>query len=156
MKALLDTNIIIHREANKVVSQDIGILYRWLDRGKYTKCIHSVTIEEVKKNPNKDTVATFLNKLQSYEVIEIPSPIQQAVQEVSEAIDRTENDKNDTILLNEVYVGRADILITEDKKIHTKASLLNITDRVFTIDSFLEKVFVLPILEVIAYVPVLA
>lgn len=141
MKALLDTNIIIHREANKVVSQDIGILYRWLDRGKYTKCIHSVTIEEVKKNPNKDTVATFLNKLQSYEVIEIPSPIQQAVQEVSEAIDRTENDKNDTVLLNEVYIGRADILITEDKKIHTKASLLNITDRVFTIDSFLEKVF---------------
>ena len=141
MKALLDTNIIIHREANKVVSQDIGILYRWLVRGKYTKCIHSVTIEEVKKNPNKDTVATFLNKLPSYEVIEIPSPIQQAVQEVSEAIDRTENDKNDTVLLNEVYIGRADILITEDKKIHTKASLLNITDRVFTIDSFLEKVF---------------
>lgn len=141
MKALLDTNIIIHREANKVVSQDIGILYRWLDRGKYTKCIHSVTIEEVKKNPNKDTVATFLNKLQSYEMIEIPSPMQLAVQEVSETIDRTENDRNDTILLNEVYVGRADILITEDKKIHTKASLLNITDRVFTIDSFLEKVF---------------
>ena len=141
MKALLDTNIIIHREANKVVSQDIGILYRWLDRGKYTKCIHSVTIEEVKKNPNKDTVFTFLTKLQSYEVIDIPSPMQLAVQEVSEAIDRTENDRNDTILLNEVYVGRADILITEDKKIHTKASLLNITDRVFTIDSFLEKVF---------------
>ena len=51
MKALLDTNIIIHREANRIVSQDIGILYRWLDRGKYTKCIHSATIEEVKKNP---------------------------------------------------------------------------------------------------------
>ena len=47
----------------------------------------------------------------------------------------------DMILLNEVYVERVDILITEDKKIHTKASLLNITDRVFTIDSFLEKVF---------------
>ena len=47
MKALLDTNIIIHREANKIVSQDIGILYRWLDRGKYTKCIHSATIEEI-------------------------------------------------------------------------------------------------------------
>lgn len=141
MKALLDTNIIIHREANKVVSQDIGILYRWLDRGKYTKCIHSVTIEEIKKNPNKDTVSTFLNKLQSYEVIGIPSPMQPEVQLVSEKQDHTENDKNDTILLNEVYVGRADILITEDKKIHTKALLLNIADKVFTIDSFLEKVF---------------
>ena len=49
MKALLDTNIIIHREANKVVSQDIGILYRWLDRVHYTKCIHSSTIDEIKK-----------------------------------------------------------------------------------------------------------
>ena len=29
MKALLDTNIIIHREASKVINQDIGVLYRW-------------------------------------------------------------------------------------------------------------------------------
>ena len=79
MKALLDTNIIIHREANTIVSQDIGILYRWLDRAKYTKCIHSATINEVKKNPNKKTVETFLVKLNSYEIIEIPSPLQDAV-----------------------------------------------------------------------------
>lgn len=120
MKALLDTNIIIHREANKIVSQDIGILYRWLDRGRYTKCIHSVTIEEIKKNPNKGTVATFLTKLQSYEIIEIPSPMQTEVLQVSKQIDATENNKNDTILLNEIFVGRADLLITEDKKIHKK------------------------------------
>lgn len=141
MNALLDTNIIIHREANKVVSQDIGILYRWLDRGKYTKCIHSVTIDEIKKNPNKETVSTFLTKLDSYEKIDIPSPMQPEVQLISEKVDNTENDKNDTILLNEVFVGRADLLITEDKKIHTKAFRLNIADKVFTIDSFLEKVF---------------
>lgn len=141
MKALLDTNIIIHREANKIVSQDIGILYRWLDRGRYTKCIHSVTIEEIKKNPNKGTVATFLTKLQSYEIIEIPSPMQTEVLLVSKQIDATENDRNDTILLNEIFVGRADLLITEDKKIHKKALVLNIADKVFTIDSFLERVF---------------
>lgn len=141
MKALLDTNIIIHREANKVVSQDIGILYRWLDRGKYTKCIHSVTVDEIRKNPNKETVKTFLVKLDSYEVIEISSPLQLEVKRISEQIDVTENDKNDTLLLNEVYVGRVDILITEDKKIHRKAEALNIGDKVFTIDSFLEKVF---------------
>lgn len=141
MKALLDTNIVIHREANKIVSQDIGILYRWLDRGRYTKCIHSVTIEEIKKNPNKGTVATFLTKLQSYEIIEIPSPMQTEVLLVSKQIDATENDRNDTILLNEIFVGRADLLITEDKKIHKKALVLNIADKVFTIDSFLERVF---------------
>ena len=37
MKALLDTNILIHREASKVINQDIGILFRWLDREKYTE-----------------------------------------------------------------------------------------------------------------------
>lgn len=141
MKALLDTNIIIHREANKIVSQDIGILYRWLDRGQYTKCIHSATIEEVKKNPNKETVDLFLVKLESYEVIDIPSPLQDEVKIVSDQLDTTDNDKMDTVLLNEVFVGRVDILITEDKKIHKKALELGIQDKVFTIDSFLEKTF---------------
>ena len=141
MKALLDTNIIIHREANRIVSQDIGILYRWLDRGRYTKCIHTVTIEEVKKNPNKETVDLFLVKLESYEVIEIPSPLQNEVRVVSEQFDTTDNDKVDTTLLNEVFVGRVDILITEDKKIHRKALELGIQEKVFTIDSFLEKTF---------------
>lgn len=141
MKALLDTNIIIHREANKIVSQDIGILYRWLDRGLYTKCIHSATIEEVKKNPCKETVDLFLVKLESYEIIDIPSPLQNEVKTVSRQFDMTENDKVDTILLNEIFVGRVDILITEDKKIHRKAKELGIRDKVFTIDSFLEKTF---------------
>lgn len=141
MKALLDTNIIIHREANKIVSQDIGILYRWLDRGQYTKCIHSATIEEVKKNPNKETVDLFLVKLESYEVIDIPSPLQDEVKKVSDQLDTTDNDKVDTALLNEVFIGRVDILITEDKKIHKKALELGIQDKVFTIDSFLEKTF---------------
>lgn len=141
MKALLDTNIIIHREANKIVSQDIGILYRWLDRGLYTKCIHSATIEEVKKNPCKETVDLFLVKLESYEIIDIPSPLQDEVKAVSRHFDTTENDKVDTILLNEIFVERVDILITEDKKIHRKAKELGIKDKVFTIDSFLEKIF---------------
>lgn len=141
MKALLDTNIIIHREASRVISQDIGILYRWLDRGKYTKCIHSITIDEIKKNSNKDTVDAFLVKMESYEVIEIPSPLQHEVISVSDKIDVTQNDRNDTLLLNEVFVGRVDILITEDKKIHKKATELGIENKVFSIDSFLEKVF---------------
>lgn len=141
MKALLDTNIIIHREASRVINQDVGILYRWLDRAKYTKCIHSLTISEIEKYKNQQTVETFQIKLDSYEHIEIPSPLQAEVLNISNKIDVNNNDKNDTQLLNEVFVGRVDILITEDKKIHTKARKLGIGDKVFTIDSFLEKTF---------------
>lgn len=141
MKALLDTNIIIHREASKVINQDVGILYRWLERVKYTKCVHSLTISEIERYKNQQTVDAFHIKLDSYEHIEIPSPLQAEVITVSGKIDVNDNDKNDTQLLNEVFVGRVDILITEDKKIHKKALELGIEDKVFTIDSFLEKTF---------------
>ena len=141
MKALLDTNIIIHREASKVINQDIGILYRWLERAKYTKCVHSLSVAEIEKYQNQQAVATFQIKLDSYEKIGIPSPLQEEVKAVSNKIDVNENDKNDTLLLNEVFVGRVDILVTEDKKIHKKAMELGIEDKVFTIDSFLEKTF---------------
>lgn len=141
MKALLDTNIIIHREAATVVSQDIGLLYRWLDRGRYSKCIHTATIDEIKKNPNAFTVRSFLVKMESYEVIEIPSPMQASVAALSQEIDKTENDRVDSILVNEVCAGRVDILISEDKGVHDKAERLGLKDKVFTIDTFLEKVF---------------
>jgi hypothetical protein len=141
MKALLDTNIIIHREASRVVNQDVGILYRWLDRAKYTKCVHSLTVSEIEKYKNQQTVETFQIKLDSYERIDIPSPLQPELKSVSVKIDVNENDIIDTQLLNEVFVGRVDILITEDKKIRKKADALGIADKVFTIDSFLEKTF---------------
>lgn len=141
MKALLDTNIIIHREASRIMNQDVGILYRWLERAKYIKCVHSLTLAEIEKYKNQQAVETFQIKLDSYEKIDIPSPIQPEVEAVAEKIDVNENDKNDTQLLNEVFIGRVDILITEDKKIHKKAIELNVDDKVFTIDSFLEKTF---------------
>src|SRR5574344_2553551 len=109
MIALLDTNIIIHREGFKGASQDIGLLFKWLERCHYQKCIHSITIEEIKKNPNKETVNTFLTKLDSYEQIEIPSPMDDSVAKISAEVDVNENDKNDSLLLNEVYSGRVDI-----------------------------------------------
>ncbi|WP_375191045.1 PIN domain-containing protein [Chryseobacterium sp.] len=141
MRALLDTNIIIHREASKVVNQDVGILYRWLDRAKYIKCIHSLSLGEIEKYKDDEVVKTFHIKLDSYEWIEIPSPLQKEVIVVSNQLDKNENDKIDTQLLNEVFVGRVDILITEDRKIHRKAGQIGINDKVFTIDSFLEKTF---------------
>ena len=36
MKVLLDTNIVIHREAATVVDEDIGVLFKWLDTVSYT------------------------------------------------------------------------------------------------------------------------
>jgi len=55
-------------------------------------------------------------------------------------MDVTENDKRDTTILNEMYLGRVDVLITEDRGLARKAARLGVADRLFTIDAFLEKV----------------
>lgn len=140
MRALLDTNIVIHRESNTIVNPDIGTLFKWLDKGKYEKCIHPITIKEISKNSNKKTTDTFLTKLDSYSLLKTVAMLSQEIIAISEKFDRNENDLNDTALLNELFVGRVDILVTEDKKIHFKAVQLGISNRVFNIDSFLEKV----------------
>lgn len=140
MKVLLDTNIIIHREANKVVEHDIGQLFNWIDKLHYEKYIHPITISEIDSYQNKQVVETFSIKLDSYNRIKHQLPFSENVQNVSAEFDVNDNDINDTHLLNEIYEGRIDLLITQDKKIHAKASKLGLSDRVFKIQSFLEKV----------------
>lgn len=140
MKVLLDTNIIIHREASKIYNLDIGQLFHWLDKLKYSKYIHPLTIEELNRYKDLDVINAMNIKIESYNKIKHPAPLGEKIQNVSKQIDRFGNDINDTQLLNEVFENRVDILISEDKKIHAKASLLGISEKVFKIHTFLEKV----------------
>jgi predicted nucleic acid-binding protein len=71
MKVLLDTNIIIHREANKGINADIGILFNWLDKLKYSKAIHPLTVEELNRNVDAKTVETMNIKVESYNLISV-------------------------------------------------------------------------------------
>ena len=139
MRALLDTNIIIHRETSRIINQNIGMLFYWLDKMKYEKYVHPVTIAELQRHTDEQVVKTMGVKLQSYHVMKVSAPLHNDVKKVSLSIDTNANDTNDTLLLNEVYSKRVDFLITEDKKIHTKAQYLGIADFVFYIEQFIEK-----------------
>ncbi|CAM2913318.1 PIN domain-containing protein [Paenibacillus sediminis] len=140
MRVLLDTNIIIHRETSNIMKNDIGVLFRWLDKLGYSKCVHPVTIEEIKRYKDTRTVNSMVIKLDSYQVMKTEAPMTPIVSSISKKYDKNPNDINDTKLLNELVAERVDMLITEDRKIAMKASQLNLSDKVFTIDSFLEKV----------------
>lgn len=140
MRVLLDTNIIIHREASRVINKDIGILFQWLDRLHYTKCIHPLTLKEIERYADVSVVNTMQIKLDNYQALKTEAPLHISVSTTCGTLDVTTNDIEDTRLINEVFSGRVDFLISEDKKIHTKAHLLGIQDKVFRIDTFLEKV----------------
>jgi len=138
MKILLDTNIIIHRETQNVIRDDIGVLFRWIDNLHYEKYVHPFTVAEIEKYGNKKIASAFKIKLGSYNVINAIPPLDKRVIELSNEVDKTENDRVDTAILNIQYVGITDIFLTEDKKIKEKARLLGIESKVLSIEEFLE------------------
>lgn len=140
MKVLLDTNIVIHRETDRVTNQNIGVLFNWLDKLHITKCVHPLTLNELKKHADQQVVKSISIKLDNYQLLQTPAPLKTEIQSLSEKYDTKPNDFEDTKLLNELFVGRVDYLITEDKKIKLKAKDLNLLDRVYGIDGFLEMV----------------
>ncbi|MEP0914461.1 hypothetical protein NDI45_26520 [Leptolyngbya sp. GB1-A1] len=140
MRVLLDTNIIIYREANKPPRQEIGILFRWLDQLHYQKCIHPKTIEEIHRHKDKSVVLAFDAKITNYYPLKTLAPESSSISAIRAKYDRNNNDSTDTDILSEIFCKRVELLITEDRKIHKKALELGILERVFTIDGFLEKV----------------
>lgn len=140
MRALLDTNIIIHRENRRVSNYSIGHLYRWLDKLKYDKLVHAYSISEIKKYRDPETQEAIAVKLESYEVIKTIREPDPTFLEAIGIPEKSENDKIDNCLLYEVYLSRVDILITEDRRLRHKAVKLGLGDRVFSINSFISNV----------------
>ena len=138
MRVLIDTNIIIHREASKIYNKDIGLLFNWIDKLKYEKCIHPLSIEEISNYQDSDVVDTIKVKIKNYNLLKTESEDRDLIFQLREA-DKTRNDFIDTSILKEVYNNRIGYLITEDRGIHHKARILGISERVFKIDDFLEK-----------------
>lgn len=139
MRVLLDTNIIIHREASKVVNKDIGTLFKWFDRLSYEKCVHPLSREEIMSYHDPEVVRTMAIKIENYHTLQTESPETDPIKSIRRG-DQSRNAFIDTSLLKEVLNGRVHFLVTEDRGIHGKADRLGISEKVFTIDSFLEKV----------------
>lgn len=137
-RVLLDTNVLIHREAERIDHQEIGTLFRALDQIQAQKCVHPSSITEIEKHANADVVKAFKVKLNSYHILKTLAPT--TLLPAIAATDKTENDRIDTAMLREVAAGRVDYLLTEDRGIHHKARQTGLNTAVFTIDSFLEKV----------------
>ena len=73
MKVLLDTNIVIHRENVKVTNPSIGLLFYWLDKLHYEKCIHPWSLEELKGYKDKNMQELYETKLPAYTILKSAS-----------------------------------------------------------------------------------
>jgi len=139
MRVLLDTNILIHRETGFPISEDIGRLFYWLDKTKAEKITHPKSIWEIEQYSNEKVKKAFSIKLENYVLLKTDIPLGDVVKKEIVPHDNSVNDEIDTILLNEVFQGRVDLLITEDRGIHRKAEKIGIDDYVNTIEEYVEK-----------------
>jgi len=139
MRVLLDTNIIIHRENSIISNYSIGHLFYWLDKLKATKIIHQYSIREIQKYKDEDQLNVFNMKLKSYNVLQTIIEPNQIFLSILNDFNCSDNDIIDNTLLYEVYSNRVDVLITEDKKIIQKAKILNIGEKVYSVNRFIEK-----------------
>ncbi|NLC92536.1 MAG: hypothetical protein GX677_03600 [Treponema sp.] len=136
MKVLLDTNVIIHRENTKATNYGIGLLFYWLDKLNYEKCIHPYVIEELRSLHNKNIQDLYDAKLAAYtELHTVAKQTEDFI--VKLPFEKSHNDAVDNQLLFEVYSGRVDVLITEDKALRDKARLFSIRNKVLSINDFI-------------------
>ena len=141
MKILLDTNIVVYRESDNSIKDRIGELFKTIDNNvQMQKYINPAIKSEITKNYEGRQRDILLNRLNSYNMLEKSSKTicNEIVLKFAD-IDKTINDKIDSLILTDIYTGKADLLITEDKKIKLKAVALGITDKVQSIDEFLFK-----------------
>ena len=138
MRILIDTNIIIYREDNHIVPAVLQDMLKSCSRLKVDILKHPKSVEELKKDTNEDRQRIALSKINTYPTLEAtldPKTDRDFMAKVG--LPSKSNDEIDNFLLYSVYRNAVAVLITEDKGIHKKAVILNLKDRVLSIDEAL-------------------
>lgn len=103
MRALLDTNVIIHRENTKATSFTIGKLFYWLDKLRYEKLIHPYSIAELRKYRNPQMQSLYDAKIDAYTEMRCIAPQTAEFTALLSDTPKTANDQIDNQLLCELY-----------------------------------------------------
>lgn len=112
---LLDTNIIVQRESINNCFAEVNYVYQTINKFKGIKLYHSITAKELARYKDETIKKAMLVKLNLYEKLtELPISDEYFTQ-ITSKYGNDINSKNDNELLYQVYSGRVDFLITEDR-----------------------------------------
>ena len=138
MKILLDTNILIQRENNTIVPDNIAQLIKILGELNYKTCIHPLSLSEIRKDGNISRREINLSKLSSYPVLDSYPNYMEDSEFVSLMPEPTSpNDIIDNQLMYCVYKNLVSHLITEDQALLHKAEAYGL-DTVYSVNEALE------------------
>lgn len=136
MKLLYDTNILIHVQDPKELSPNLQALLTIIREHGHQEFIHPASLKDIENDSNAERRKITISKLCGYPRLPSP-PIPDDEFTSLVGIPVNSHDKNDNEILFSLKKNLVDFLITEDRGIVKKANLLNLDDRVFSIDSAL-------------------
>ncbi|HET6989696.1 MAG TPA: hypothetical protein VFJ43_00155 [Bacteroidia bacterium] len=136
MKILIDTNIIIHLEDNKVVDTNFSSFYQFAISNKCEVFYHSSCIRDIKRDRDLSRKEITLSKFKKYNPF--PDPANITAEFIEMVGQKKENDEIDNIQLFQIYKGYADLFITEDLGIKEKAAIADLKSKVLTIEEGLK------------------
>ncbi len=134
MRILLDTNIIILREDNKVIQEDLQTLMRVIQKLDYKILLHPKSIEDINRDSDDHRRKITISKFKTYATLE-SAPDVNTNFKFLDLIDssKNENDVIDDSLIYAVYRNAVNFLITEDLGIHKKAKRIELSERILNV-----------------------
>lgn len=129
MRILIDTNIIIHREDPKEISEELQKLLKIFNEEKYSLIVHPASIYDIKKDKDLDRQKITLSKLRTYVILENPPNYlndSDFISKIPNYSNLNEHDIIDLQIFYALYKNAISYLITQDKKIYKWAQIFEI------------------------------
>ena len=135
MRVLIDTNVFIERERDQVVPEALQELEKQLRTEGHTILVHRLSKEEIRNYKNDERRERAESKIATYAELKLPKYPSSSDDGFRDVIGEANsfNERVDNALLYAVYSNQVDLLVTEDKGIHSKGEELSIGNKVFDI-----------------------
>ena len=132
MRILIDTNVFIHVESDKVINSELAKIHSICMENNVILMVHPASRQDIKRDAENIRRGVHTSKFEKYPVLEYPgSPDEQFLSIVGES--NRDQDKVDNEILYAVHKNAVNYLVTEDKGIHKKAVRLGLNSSVLTI-----------------------
>jgi len=139
MHLLIDTNVFIYREDDRIISQNVSDLFGLLHEIPVELFIHPASLADIQRDKDVHRRDVMLSKIGMYKQLpHPPSAVTDADFIRIIGSPASPQDIVDNEILYSVARGAIDFLLTEDVGIHRKAFAAGIGDRVLHIDEAIQ------------------
>ena len=137
MRILIDTNIIIGLEYNKVIDGSFSEFYQYAVSNQCDIFFHQACLEDIANDRNLERRNIILSKSKKYSIL--PNPAEVTEEFVNMLGQKNKNDIIDNIQLFQIYKGYVELFVTEDTGVLKKAKKIRLESTILPIKKALEK-----------------